>query len=838
MTEVPRDESGRFRPSTTSGVERRATALLRRSLEYPVDPDEEKVRLRLQEQAARVLAVKAGQNDDTAEPGEVRLEYRGAGVAWAFVDVDGWMWVVPDGTTPELVGRDSDVAAREEFEAAIAGYGLMSGPPAGESVGEKARRWDPTRHPQDRRGRFLEVNGQVRLPAVAGGGTGVVTGFSDDGRVDVRRDRDGSMVRVRSRDLDVADPTNPAASPGRFAAPASRPAAGRVVRPATRPVSRPDAPEPRRDDRLSRVDRSSWGGDVPPKGASGEGNRKSDGQPYGTGYPDHDPRSDPSYDQYVEELDARLASALTEVGDTEALYDRVDGAPGAYRPERRELHQQILDDLMESYADVPREGRAVVLAGPPGAGKSTTIRTRGSDFGVQTDDSGAPANFATVNPDDMKEIMVARGMVPADYDEYAVSPGETASLTHEESSWLSQQLLDRLVAERVNVILDGTFAGKPERQLAKVDRLREDGYTVTGVLVDGSVERSLTNAGRRHRKPPGEPGGGYRGRYVPLAHIEGNAPPGEVMSEVFGRPHRNRSSINIESGADRFNGGIVMYDNSTGESVLARSTIPDMKSLDVKGNAERLRQYWTTGEGAAVIGWGSTGQFGRCVTALTEHMPGQAEGYCARLYRRVNGQWPGRRKTTKDDAPADVRTGVMVAFEPPADLAEELAVEGGLPPEGLHVTLAYLGKTDDVADADALRGVVESFAAESMQVSARVSGVARFTGGDDGDVVVALVESAELDDFRADLVDALTDAGFTVSRDHGFTPHITLTHLDPEDESPVARLDPVDVTFGWLALSIGEDDSDHPLGADSQDVDDGGGADTSSTDQDDQRSEP
>jgi 2'-5' RNA ligase len=44
----------------------------------------------------------------------------------------------------------------------------------------------------------------------------------------------------------------------------------------------------------------------------------------------------------------------------------------------------------------------------------------------------------------------------------------------------------------------------------------------------------------------------------------------------------------------------------------------------------------------------------------------------------------------------------MVALYPPSDVAEALAVDGGLPPEKLHVTVAYCGLADDV-DADALR---------------------------------------------------------------------------------------------------------------------------------------
>lgn len=59
------------------------------------------------------------------------------------------------------------------------------------------------------------------------------------------------------------------------------------------------------------------------------------------------------------------------------------------------------------------------------------------------------------------------------------------------------------------------------------------------------------------------------------------------------------------------------------------------------GDAERLRQYWTTGKGALKIRWGTPGDFERCVRAVDEYMPGRAEGYCANLHKRATGQWPG-----------------------------------------------------------------------------------------------------------------------------------------------------------------------------------------------------
>lgn len=58
------------------------------------------------------------------------------------------------------------------------------------------------------------------------------------------------------------------------------------------------------------------------------------------------------------------------------------------------------------------------------------------------------------------------------------------------------------------------------------------------------------------------------------------------------------------------------------------------------GGAEELREYWTTGKGAAKIRWGSPGDFDRCVKHLEPHMPGRAEGYCNLLHKRALGIYP------------------------------------------------------------------------------------------------------------------------------------------------------------------------------------------------------
>lgn len=57
---------------------------------------------------------------------------------------------------------------------------------------------------------------------------------------------------------------------------------------------------------------------------------------------------------------------------------------------------------------------------------------------------------------------------------------------------------------------------------------------------------------------------------------------------------------------------------------------------------ERLKEYWTHGEGAAQIAWGTDGDFNRCRVAVGKHLPPEdVDGYCANLHHRATGAWPG-----------------------------------------------------------------------------------------------------------------------------------------------------------------------------------------------------
>lgn len=150
----------------------------------------------------------------------------------------------------------------------------------------------------------------------------------------------------------------------------------------------------------------------------------------------------------------------------------------------------------------------------------------------------------------------------------------------------------------------------------------------------------------------------------------------------------------------------------------------------------------------------------------------------------------------------------MIALYPPAALADALAIDGGLPASGLHLTVAYTGDAADV-NPSALIAAAEAVATRSP-ITAKVSGHARFTGGEQ-DCIVALVTSPELDQLRRDTEAALAEQGIPLPSEFGFCPHIALQYIAPDDPSPVQRIATIPIVFDAISAVHGKDRTDCPF---------------------------
>lgn len=156
--------------------------------------------------------------------------------------------------------------------------------------------------------------------------------------------------------------------------------------------------------------------------------------------------------------------------------------------------------------------------------------------------------------------------------------------------------------------------------------------------------------------------------------------------------------------------------------------------------------------------------------------------------RRLSGS---AAATTTAPATPDHTDSIMVCLKPadPVAASLALAVPDATPPGELHVTLAYLGETSaykDSGEDTLLAAVTKAVAGAPAVFTGEVSGTGMFKAADDDAArpFVALVDIPGLSDFQTQLSTAIDAAGLEVSRNHGFTPHMTLAYVGAEDTAP------------------------------------------------------
>ena len=219
-------------------------------------------------------------------------------------------------------------------------------------------------------------------------------------------------------------------------------------------------------------------------------------------------------------------------------------ADGAWVPERDAAHREIARSIYARAGNVPREGKAVIAGGLGGAGKSTVLRDHA---GIDQ------SQYLTLNPDDVKEEMARRGMVPEVPGAADLSPMERAALVHEESSRITALVADMAYRDRRNVIWDITMSSEASAR-RRIDDLRGHGYgEVRAVFVDIPVEVSVDRALSRYRRGTDQyrAGKGLGGRYVPPAVIRS-------QQTSTGRTHNREAFEHLAMLFDSWS----MYDNS------------------------------------------------------------------------------------------------------------------------------------------------------------------------------------------------------------------------------------------------------------------------------------
>lgn len=171
---------------------------------------------------------------------------------------------------------------------------------------------------------------------------------------------------------------------------------------------------------------------------------------------------------------------------------------GTVKGARDQLHTRLIADYRAQFPSIATDRQAVILAGPPGAGKSTVRREH-----VAGDD----APWLRIDADEFKRLLLQEALGDGTYERLIVPaevagagerfyPMELASLVHEESSLLAARLRDEAIAAGENVIVDSVMSN-PEGALRLGRQLERAGYSIEVVAVE--VPYEVSQASIEHR---------------------------------------------------------------------------------------------------------------------------------------------------------------------------------------------------------------------------------------------------------------------------------------------------------------------------------------------------
>ena len=211
------------------------------------------------------------------------------------------------------------------------------------------------------------------------------------------------------------------------------------------------------------------------------------------------------------------------------------------RAGRRALHRRLRDETREDNPTVKAERRAIILAGPPGAGKGTTLRQERAEV---------LSSYLVIDADDFKKKLLIEAMrdgtyestikpqaikeLEADGDQFF--PLELASLVHEESSMLAVSMREEALRDGTNIVID-TVLSSPEKAADLGRRLEHFGYEVEVIDVEVPYvlsEERIASRWRGDYLNALETGEGLGGRWVPseFAREVFNGPDGKSRPEV------------------------------------------------------------------------------------------------------------------------------------------------------------------------------------------------------------------------------------------------------------------------------------------------------------------
>lgn len=235
---------------------------------------------------------------------------------------------------------------------------------------------------------------------------------------------------------------------------------------------------------------------------------------------------------YAEEIIKELVELKQ---DTESQHSRLSvTGDRIYTEERQALHRKIVDSFLDSVKNVPSDGKVLFAGGLGGAGKSTVLQDHARINQKE---------YATLNPDDVKEKMAEMEMIP---QVHGLTPMEASPLVHEEASRITSLILEKLRKDKKNIIFDITMSSEGSVQ-KRIDLVKKSGYKkITAIFVDIKPKTSLSRGNARYLSGMNrftESNNGKGGRLLPESVITDQAPSNDLFNsknaEVFKKIYMN-----------------------------------------------------------------------------------------------------------------------------------------------------------------------------------------------------------------------------------------------------------------------------------------------------------
>jgi adenylylsulfate kinase-like enzyme len=133
-----------------------------------------------------------------------------------------------------------------------------------------------------------------------------------------------------------------------------------------------------------------------------------------------------------------------ELETTKDLYFR----DGAYTPQRRQIHENIVDQALSSVQPAQQQPLVVFLGGGSASGKSTIVKRYLQKF------KNFNEGILLIDSDKIKT------MLPEYQKMVETDPKNAANRLHDESSDIATKMYEAGLRNKVNMILDGTIASQ------------------------------------------------------------------------------------------------------------------------------------------------------------------------------------------------------------------------------------------------------------------------------------------------------------------------------------------------------------------------------------------